>query len=68
MIFTDDFVVDTIMSSSELLSDISDTNVITFDEQHESLQDDASLEMHNAYIAAGILASALLALAIVVTL
>lgn len=56
------------MSSSELLSDISDTNVITFDEQHDSLQDDASLEMHNAYIAAGILASALLALAIVVTL
>lgn len=54
------------MSSSELLSDISDTNVITFDDQHDTSPDD-SMELHNVYVAAGILASALIALAFLVS-
>lgn len=62
----DDFVVDTVVSSSELLSDISDSNVITFDDPHESLQLDTSLELNHIYVAAGILAVSLLALAFLV--
>lgn len=62
----DDFVVDTVVSSSELLSDISDPNVITFEDPHESLQDNASSEVQNAYIAAGIIVGAMIALAFLV--
>lgn len=63
---TDDFVIDTVVSSSELLSDISDSNVITFEDPHEN-PDEGVMELHNAYIAAGILAAALMALAVVVS-
>lgn len=63
---TDDFIVDTVVSSSELLSDISDSNVITFDDPHENLQLDTSLELSHIYVAAGILAVSLLVLAFVV--
>ncbi|CAO1371956.1 unnamed protein product [Diamesa tonsa] len=63
----DDFVIDTVVSSSELLSDISDSNVITFEDPHEN-PDEGVMELHNAYIAAGILAAALMALAVVVTI
>ncbi|KAL7042705.1 hypothetical protein ACKWTF_001251 [Chironomus riparius] len=64
----DDFVIDTVVSSSELLSDVSDNNVITWGELKDITQDANSTDIHNAYIAAGILATALLILAIVVTI
>lgn len=64
----DDFVIDTVVSSSELLSDVSDNNVITWGELKDITQDANSTDIHNAYIAAGILATALLILAIVVSI
>lgn len=66
IVSTDDFVIDNVVSSSELLSDISDSNVITFEDPHEN-PDEGVMELHNAYIAAGILAAALMALAVVVS-
>ncbi|KAG5674311.1 hypothetical protein PVAND_004289 [Polypedilum vanderplanki] len=65
----DDFVIDTVVSSSELLSDVSDTsNVITWGELKDITQDASSTDVHNAYVAAGFLATSLLILAIVVTI
>jgi len=50
------------------LSDVSDNNVITWGELKDITQDANSTDIHNAYIAAGILATALLILAIVVSI
>lgn len=58
----DDFVVDTVVSSSELLSDISDSNVITFGESHESLQPNTSNQVNHVIVTAGIFVVSLLAL------
>lgn len=65
----DDFVIDTVVGSSELLSDVADSNVIAWGELKDltASQDANTTDVHNAYIAAGILAFALLILAIVVS-
>jgi hypothetical protein len=50
------------------LSDVADGNVIAWGELKDIQQEDAtSSDIHNAYVAAGILASALLVLAVVVS-
>ena len=65
---SDDFVIDTVVSSSELLSDVADGNVIAWGELKDIQQEDEnSSDIHNAYMAAGILAGALLILAVVVS-
>jgi hypothetical protein len=65
----DDFVIDTIVSSSELLSDVADGNVISLGELKDMQQEEASSsDIHNAYMAGGILAGALLILAVIVSL
>jgi hypothetical protein len=61
-----------VVSSSELLSDVSDSsNVITWgelkDNARDSVQEASTTDVHNAYVAAGFLATALLILAIVVS-
>lgn len=65
---SDDFVIDTVVSSSELLSDVADGNVIAWGELKDIQQEEEnSSDIHNAYMAAGILAGALLILAVVVS-
>jgi hypothetical protein len=64
---SDDFVVDTVVSSSELLSDASDANVITFEESRDGQQDDGAFGFHNASIAVAITVVCLLAVAVFVS-
>lgn len=52
------------MSSSELLSDVSDKNVITFDDSREDSDDKNSLRGHNTYITTGFLLLTLAAAAV----
>lgn len=63
---TDDFNIETVVSSSELLSDMSYSNVITFDDQHDNLQDVESFDLHSAFVAAGVSVLALVVLATLV--
>ena len=60
------FVIDTVVSSSELLSDVNDDDMRNYVEtQH--IGKHGTIELHNAYIAAGTLAAAVLIVAIVVS-
>lgn len=55
-------MIDTVVSSSELLSDVSDKNVITFDESREDLEE--NLRGHNTYLTTGFLLFTLVAAAV----
>ncbi|CRK88288.1 CLUMA_CG002067, isoform A [Clunio marinus] len=59
----ENFVFDSVVSSSELLSDLSDTNVITFNEPPDTTGDDGSF---SSYICAGVLSLILITLVVVV--
>lgn len=49
------------------MSDVADGNVIAWSELKDVSQDASSTDVHNAYVAAGILATVLIILAIVVS-
>jgi hypothetical protein len=56
-----------VISSSELLSDASDANVISFEESHEEHRESNIFGFHNTSIAVGITVACLLAVAIFVS-
>lgn len=66
IVISDDFVVDTVVSSSEFMVD--DTSVRNFNEKSlGSVVLKSPIELHNAYIAAGVLAAAIFIVGIVVS-
>lgn len=68
--FLDDFIVETVVSSNEMVSDV--TNIKSFSDETPIFENvgisKEPIELHNAYIAAGTLAVAIFIVAIVVCL
>jgi hypothetical protein len=65
----DDFILETVVSSNEILSDLNAESIRAYEEPHHLRDGSGGLfAMHNGYIAAGTLAAAVMIFAIVVSL
>lgn len=65
-IYIDEFIVETVVSSSEIISDDPSTNTRTFSAVVSTSK--GTIGLHNAYIAAGTFATAIFIVAIVVSI
>lgn len=69
LLFSDEFVVETVVSSNEILSDDPAANTRPFgDSSFSAVVSKGPIGLHNAYIAAGTFITAIFIVAIVVRL
>lgn len=68
-LFSDEFIVETVVSSNEIMPDDSSANIRPFGESsYSAIVAKSSIGLHNAYIAVGTFAAAIFFVAMVVSI